>query len=679
MHISGPEKALFYLLTAISLAIMAYQIAQRARLWMTGRPTESRGEATTPNQWVRSFWTYVIEQKKVRTSRKRSGAPMHLMIFYGFVTLFIGTTLLAINTYSPWKFHKGTYYLVYEVTLDVMGVVFILGVIWAFFRRIRMGAYYAPVVELARESQDPALGKQAAQARRAPLSQGVGDYLTLALLLILGVTGFLLEAARISNITRPWDWASPVGFLLSQTMPYVSDGDYKIIWWFHAFWVFVFFATLPQMRIRHIVLGILSVSGAPKRSIGKLRTIPMEEVEQTEQVGVKLAKDYSRWNLLSLDACMECGRCTEACPAWGVGKALNPKQVVQDIRASMGSGEAVALAISHEALWQCTTCSACVDTCPVQIRHVDMIVDARRNVVSEGELSGSAATMLRQTSSTGNAWGAPASSREDWMKGLDIPLCRDGVEFDYLFWVGCAGATDPGAIGTTKAVAQLLKKAGVKFACLGSEEACTGDPARRIGEEFLFQEQAAKNSSVFEKYSVRKVVTACPHCFNTLKQEYGDFGASLEVLHHSQLLANLVAKGDLLAAKPGRGEVAFHDPCYLARINGESDAPRAVLGQSTRLNSDPDPMGASGSDLAEPLHRGRKTLCCGAGGGRMWMEEPPSQRPADRRVGELLATGAKTVAVACPFCRIMLDASVKAAAEDVKLVDIAEMLRDANA
>jgi Fe-S oxidoreductase len=359
----------------------------------------------------------------------------------------------------------------------------------------------------------------------------------------------------------------------------------------------------------------------------------------------------------------------------------------------------VAERVSEEALMQCTTCNACVEACPVLIRHVDMIVDARRWIVAEGKLSGTGAMMLRQVASTDHAWGQPRNAREDWMKDMDIPLCRDGVEFEWLFWVGCAGATDPGAVKTTKAVAQLLKKAGVSFACLGQEEVCTGDPARRIGDEFLFQEKAMGNAAVFQQYKVKKVVTPCPHCFNTLKNEYGQIFPMLEdpqtthhtsqttspfeVMHHSQLLAQLVADGKLKAA-PG-DDTVFHDPCYLARINNESDAPRAVFGEKTDYNEglSPDPSlissGNQTKKLVEPLHKARKTLCCGAGGGRMWMEEPPTQRPSNRRAEELVATGASTVAVACPFCRIMLGDSLKQVTQkEINLVDLAEALQSAN-
>jgi Fe-S oxidoreductase len=269
------------------------------------------------------------------------------------------------------------------------------------------------------------------------------------------------------------------------------------------------------------------------------------------------------------------------------------------------------------------------------------------------------------------------------MKGLEVPLVRDGKPFEYLFWVGCAGATDPAAIRTTKAVARLLKKAGVSFACLGREEACTGDPARRIGDEFTFMDQAGKNASVFEKYGVKKVVTGCPHCLNTLLNEYGEFGAKLEVFHHTQVLAELVGQGKLLAANPKKS-VTIHDPCYLARVNGVVDAPRRMLGEDSQQEGNSELAKEWTSPLIplnvlkEPEHHGKKTLCCGAGGGRMWMEEEPDQRPADRRIKELLATGAEEIAVACPFCRIMLDAGLKQQNEGIRLVDLAELMQEAN-
>lgn len=686
LHI-GAGKYLFYTLIYLSLAIMATQIILRARRWMEGRPVESRAAGwrywlptkEDLRRWFGNVGLYVMAQRKVRSSRPRSGAPMHLLIFYGFCALFLATTILAVNTYGPYYFHKGLFYEVYELSFDALGLLFIIGLAWALGRRISVERKKLGRAALAPDSESYA--KQQIAKRRKPISSAWPDYATLALLLTIGVTGYWLEAARISNVPKVWDHVSAVGYAWAQLQGPISDQGYVAIWWFHAALVMVFFATLPQMRIRHIVMAILTTAGNRRKPMGELKPISMEEVEQTGQIGVTLAKDYSRWSLMSLDACMECGRCTEVCPAWNVGKALNPKQVVQDLRLAMSSGAGVAETVSEEALWACTTCNACVEACPVLIRQADMIVDARRGLVAEGKLSGSGAVMLRQIGSTGNAWGQPASNREDWMKDLDVPLCRDGAPFEYLFWVGCAGATDPGAIKTTRAVAELLKKAGVSYACLGREEACTGDPARRIGDEFLWQEKAVGNLATLSRYGVRKVVTACPHCFNTLKNEYDQMeGATpLEVWHHSQLFAQLIEAGKLKAA--GGDGIAYHDPCYLARINNESDAPRAIFGEESHYNeaTNPETWPASES-LREPPHRARKTLCCGAGGGRMWMEEPPTQRPSNRRAEELVETGAETVAVACPFCRIMLGDALKQVSEkEISLIDLAEALRDANA
>ncbi|MFZ4508316.1 MAG: (Fe-S)-binding protein [Fimbriimonas sp.] len=632
LTLSGPEKVLFYVLILASLAVLGLQVAERFKVWRQGRPLGP----PDPKLWAKRIVTDILGQRKVRSSRPSSGAPMHLAIFYGFLALLIATTLLAINTYSPVKFHQGQYFLVYEMAADLLGLLFVVGLAWALGRRLL--------------------------DRSTPISRDRTDLFALTLLLLIGLTGYWLEAARMSLQPKPFDWSAPVGHALSGLQGPVSGQFYRFVWWFHAIWVMVFIAIIPRLRLRHILLAVASTAARPEKPMGRLDPVSLEEVEQTGQLGTVAAKDLSRWQLLSVDACMECGRCTEVCPAWNAGKILNPKQVVQDVRAAMTTGATLADKIGEESLWACTTCNACVEACPVHINHVDLIVDTRRNLVFEGKLRGSGATMLRQAESTGHAWGQAASAREEWMKGLNIPLCRDGGQFDILFWVGCAGATDPAAVKTTRAVAQLMQKAGIRFACLGREEACTGDPARRVGEELLYQDKASQNAEKFRKYGVTKVVTTCPHCLNTLQGEYTDQGLTLDVLHHTQLLNQLVSRGDLLAAKPQKGEVVFHDPCYLGRVRGESDAPRALLSDGQ----------------VEPELKREKTRCCGAGGGRMWMEEAPDQRPSDRRTQQLLATGAKTVAVGCPFCRIMLDASVRQASEDVRLVDVAELVLDAN-
>ena len=328
---------------------------------------------------------------------------------------------------------------------------------------------------------------------------------------------------------------------------------------------------------------------------------------------------------------MECGRCEDACPATAFGKPLSPKSIVTDLRGVMSNGsELHVVAINPDTLWSCTMCQACVQECPVLIGHVDLISDMRRYLVGEGKLSGPPARSLQQIGNQGNPYGQPNAERLAWAEGLDVPTVESNPDFEYLFWVGCAASFDPRAQKVARATAQLLKQGGVNFAVLGKEETCTGDPARRIGDEFLFQERATTNVETLGRRQVKKIVTACPHCHNTLQNEYPQFGGEYEVQHHSTLLAELIEAGRLTNEAAADGEpITLHDPCYLARVNGIVDAPRTVLGA------------AQDEQYREMPRCGKKTFCCGAGGGRMWFEEPPAQRVSNLRAQEAIATGAQ--------------------------------------
>ena len=418
--------------------------------------------------------------------------------------------------------------------------------------------------------------------------------------------------------------------------------------------------------------------------------------------------------LLDFTTCTECGRCQSQCPAWNTGKPLSPKLLVLSLRdhayakapyllAGGGktlTGEEKATAeqlaradgrscrggtavdrrrhdggvIDPDVLWSCTTCGACVEQCPVDIEHVDHIVDMRRHqVLIESSFPPEAGAMLRNLENKGNPWGASPRSREDWTKGLDfeVPRATDGGDFEYLFWVGCAGAFDDRAKRTTRAVATLLHQAGVSFAILGEGETCTGDPARRIGNEFVFQMLAQQNVETLNETfgdrprERRKIVATCPHCFNTLANEYPQLGGEYEVLHHTQLLAHLVATGKLTPVRPVDGGVTYHDPCYLGRHNRVYQPPRDLLGSL-----------AGSAGVTEMPRNRERSFCCGAGGARMWMEERIGKRINVERSEEALATGARTVAVGCPFCSTMLNDGVAAAGsgDDVEVVDVATVL-----
>ena len=634
-------RVVFFCVMAMSIGWPVWQIWARARLWRKGQ----RGGFE--HNWrvrIQRLIIYALAQKRVH--RKSLGALLHLLLFSGFVVLTIGTTLLAIAYDGPYDFHHGWYYLIYELTMDVFGVAFIVGCLLAMYRR--------------------------AFKRKPSLGHNKSDWWLLGLLLSLGVTGFTVEALRIHYThVQPWlaHW-STVGWLIDATLLQELDiGTARTLhlaaWWLHAFLVAAFFATIPVTRFLHVITGPANIAGRPERPMGALTPLTMDEVELTGRTGVNTIADFTRQQLLSLDACMECGRCEDACPATASNKPLSPKAVVIDLRGLMSRGGGdVHTTIRDETLWACTMCQACVEECPVLIGHVDLISDMRRDLVGEGKLSGPPAKALQQIGNQSNPYGRPNSERLAWAEGLDVPTVEANPNFEYLLWVGCAASFDPRAQKVARATAQLLKEAKVNFAVLGAKENCTGDPARRIGDEFLYQQLAQANVETLTRHKAKKIVTPCPHCYNTLKNEYPQFGGQYQVQHHSQLLAELIGTGRLSNGTSTGEPVTLHDPCYLARVNGEVDATRTVVGAATD------------TQFREMPRHGKKTFCCGAGGGRMWFDESPAQRVSCLRAREALATGARTLATACPFCLNMMTDGMAGTqgGEKVKVLDVAELL-----
>jgi len=607
-----------------------------------------------------------LGQKRVR-GRGMAGRA-HIAMFAGFMMLFLGTTMLEIDHLASgiseaFHFHKGIYYVIYEFTLDVFGLLFLAGCFYFLWRRTR---------------------------RPASVGHRATDWYVLGSLITIGVTGYLLEGLRMAwqQPTGLAAQCSPVGLLIMQGFSGWSNADARtahfLVWWFHAILVFGFIASIPYTRLMHFIAGPLNIFFA-QPVLGKLAPISMEEVEKTERIGVSAVTHFNQQQLLSVDACMECGRCEEACPAFATGKPLSPKRVVQDVKRLMTlslsprpknanfplpnlHGDTIQL----ETLWSCTACSACVKVCPVRIDPLTLITDMRRNRVGEGELSGTAATALRRMQSSANPWGLPAADRANWSEGLGAPTCKENPTFEVLYWIGCAGSFDRRAQRVARSVIKLLKEAGVNFAILGREEKCTGESARRLGDEFLFQELAQANIATLAKYNVRKILAHCPHCLNSLLKDYSQFGGQYEVIHHTQFISQLIADGRLkIPSAEGQGDAGvttYHDPCYLARVNGIHEAPRDVL--RTALGA------KAGSELREMPRNREKTFCCGAGGGRMWMEEDPKSRVSTLRAKEALDTGAKTVAVGCPFCLTMMTDGVAAQTDSVRVMDVAELLAE---
>jgi Fe-S oxidoreductase/nitrate reductase gamma subunit len=634
-------QVVFFVMMAASIGVLVWQVVAHVRLWRKGQPG---GFERHWRVWIERLVVYALAQKRVH--KKSLGALLHLLLFSGFVVLTIGTTLLGIAHDGPYDFHHGLYYLIYELTMDVFGVAFIVGCLLAMYRR--------------------------AFRRKSSLGHNRSDWWLLGLLFSLGITGFAVEALRMhyTQVQPPVAYWSTVGWLIDTTLLRGIDVGtaqtmHLAAWWLHAILVALFFATIPVNRFLHVITGPLNIAGRPERPMGALVQLKMEEVEKTGRTGVAELEEFTRQQLLSLDACMECGRCEDACPATATGKPLSPKAVVIDLRGLMARGGGdVHATIRDETLWACTMCQACVQECPVLIGHVDLISDMRRDLIGQGKLSGPPAKALQQIGNQANPYGRPNSDRLAWAKGLGVPTVKSNPAFEYLLWVGCAASFDPRAQKVARATAQLLKEGGVNFAVLGPEESCTGDPARRIGDEFLFQQRAQINVETLARYEVKKIVTPCPHCHNTLKNEYPQFGGQYEVQHHSTLLAGLVGAGRLSNGASTGEPITLHDPCYLARVNGEVDATRTVIGAAT-----------DGQFREMPRH-GKKTFCCGAGGGRMWFDESPAQRVSGLRAQEALATGARTLATACPFCLNMMTDGMAGTqgGEKVKVVDIAELL-----
>nr|AIE92791.1 putative Fe-S oxidoreductase [uncultured marine group II/III euryarchaeote AD1000_28_C09] len=636
--------------SAIALGSHFYQVGFVVRLIRLGKDDDRF------NSWKQRLTEFLrdwLGQRKVVEDKVAGYA--HALIFWGFLLLVSDVVDLGTGGLLQEFLSKIQLDGIWNLSVDLGYAMATIGILIALYRRIII--------------------------RPAKL-KGASIEGPLILLAILGIilTAFIVEAGNmIGEETKynPWE---PIGVLFAKQMEGMDHDTIArmvdVSYWLHMILIGGFLIEIPQTKHSHLIGTIPNVMFQDHDPMGAM--IPMQTDENNEAVktddldfdnltlGVNKFTDFT-WRQLSDGwACTACARCQDVCPAYNSGKTLNPMQIVMDVKdygREHGSllltgkepEETMVDRFTPDAIWACTTCYACVEACPVHIEHVPKLTDTRRHLVMEAsDFPEELQNLFNNLERNSNPWGLGAHTRADWAEGLDLKV---GEPAEYLFFVGCAGSFDDRNKKVSRATAKLLKEAGVDFSILGEMETCNGDPARRAGNEFLFQMMAEMNVDNLNSLGTLKVITACPHCFHTIGKEYEKYGGKYEVYHHSQVL-NKLRQEEKLKIRDFEDKVTFHDPCYLGRIGGETEAPR----------------GALGGDLIEMERHGTNSFCCGGGGARVWMEEDADKRVNEIRAKEASKTGADCVAVGCPFCMTMMSDGLKSIGDDKQVKDISEIM-----
>jgi len=633
------------LIGGLSIGFFLYQVQKAARLVMLGAPDDRFGSWRARLSEFISGW---LGQKRVL--RDRFVGSMHVLMFWGFLMLASDMFDLATaNTFSD-KILPDALFGPWNGMVELGYTMAFIGCVPALIRRV----VFAPE-KLEHESQ-------------------LEGNIILFLIFSITTTSFIVESFH--DPSSKWE---PIGHWVGGMG--LADGTVVAAYWIHMLSICIFFVLIPLSKHMHLVMAVPNVFFHDIEPKGKMRplavgddgkAVPMEKILEIDPddlgLGASTYTDYTWRQLIDGWSCTSCARCQDVCPAYASGKGLNPMQVIHDVRnyanehapllLSGGQPEETMMQrITDEAVWACTTCNACVDVCPLYIEHVPKLTDLRRNAVMETmEYPDQLNVAFDNLDSTSNPYGFGSHERADWAADLDVKV---GEPAEYIYFVGCAASFDERNQKVARSTISLLKEAGLDVGILGMQEGCSGDPARRAGNEFLFQMLAETNMMTFQELGVKRIVASCPHCFHTLGKEYGDYGGDeLEVFHHSEILAKLQEEGKLPQVENNDRSVTFHDPCYLGRIGGVIDEPRDVIG---------------GVDVETENH-GQDSFCCGAGGAQMWMEEDADKRVNVIRAAELAETGCDTVAVGCPFCSIMVKDGLDAVGAEMEVMDVAEIL-----
>ena len=621
------------LLIAIAIVIMAAGFRKRWAVVQLGRQ-ERLGR--DPLGLIK----YLFGHDKIMQNRWAGWA--HLLVFFGFFIPLVVIILAQLNFAMPVAVARSL-----SLLTELLGLAMLVGLLYFLLRRIGAADPRAPRITI----------------------------FPVAVLLFIVVSGFLAEGTRLAIVPAGFAWSSPVGWLISLALP-DSPLLMQVLIRLHFFAILVFFAALPFTFMRHLVASSLNVYYKRRGLRGAMMPVSLK----ADPIGARTIKDFTWKQLLEAEACVSCGRCEENCPASQAEKPLSPRKVMQDILSQMeqrggkdpGSQTELAETITADEIWSCTSCMACVTHCPVFIEPLDKIIDMRRyQVMGEARLPAEARPMIRDLELYGDVQGKGAAHRADWAMNRAVPKffgppAQIASDLDMLLWVGCSGAFHPRNQETSRAMAKILKAADIRFAILGKEELCCGDPARRLGDEILFRKLALTNIDHFNRYQVKKIVTMCPHCLNTLKNEYPELGCKLEVIHATELVMDLIREERIALKYPVADKITIHDACYLGRYNQVYQPPRDIC------------RAVPGTRLEETARNRDSSFSCGGGGGRMWLHENIGQNINMVRAEEMATSGIDLIGTACPYCLIMLDDGVKSLEleKPPKVVDIIDIVAE---
>lgn len=629
-----------YLLMLIAFAVFGLGFYRYFSIWKKGR---GRLELNHPVERINYLWDYALLQR--RLLKDRLAGIVHLPVFWGFVILFIGTLVVAAQADLGLEIFHGPVYLMLSLAMDLAGLAAVVGIILALWRR-----FVKKTPKLQPNSMD--------------------DLTALILILMILLTGYFIEGIRIVVTNDQWRFWSPVGWIFALVVSGIGVENllatHRFLWWFHLLLAFGFIAYLPYSKLLHLIMAPVNIIF---RTEGPPGYLSQANLSGAVPFGSGSLKGFTKKQMMESTACLRCGRCDENCPANISEKPLSPKNITQSLRRSLSQKKEENAVIldeisSRDGIWSCTTCLACEAECPVLIEHVRRTVDMRRHLVlADGVFPPEVKKVFRNLERQGNPWGEWVGNRANWRSGMPVKTLVENPEADLIFWVGCSGAYEQRGQQIAMAMAKVLETSGIKYAILGAEEICCGDSARRIGNEYLFRKLSEKNITTLQKYGVKQIVATCPHCYNILKNEYPDLGLKCKVIHHTELIEKLIREEKIVPEKTFASTAVYHDSCYLGRYNGIYQAPRNILKE------------LPGLELVETEKSRESGFCCGAGGGRIWMEEGIGKRINSLRMDQLTKTEATHVITACPFCLTMMEDAIQSKQlTTMSVFDLAEIL-----